>query len=219
MAIQALEHKRQYTSDDLWECAQLPEYADCELELIDGEIIIMSPSSAKPSIIGAIILRYIGAFVAEHDLGYVSGADGAYELSPGNTLAPDVGFVSRARLPTMPERFFPLAPDLAVEVVSPTDSVKKTLRKVSKYLAAGTKLAWVFYPDDRTVDVCRPAPEGTQSAMLREELTIDDILDGGETLPGFRLAVHDVFRLLPEAAEPEPAEAKVKKSKKAKKAT
>src|SRR5579859_2972543 len=113
MAIQALEHKRQYTSDDLWEWAQLPEYADCQLELIDGEIVIMSPSSAKPSIVGAIVLAYLSQFVREHDLGYVSGADGAYELSLGNTLAPDVAFVAKARLPKMPDRFFPLAPDLA----------------------------------------------------------------------------------------------------------
>jgi Uma2 family endonuclease len=216
MAVPTLEHKRQYTSDDLWEWAQQPEYADCQLELIDGEIIVMSPSSAKPSIIGAIVLRYIGDFVEKNDLGYVSGADGAYELSPGNTLAPDVGFVAKTRLSTIPDRFFPIAPDLAVEVVSPTDSVKKTLRKAAMYLAAGTKLVLIFYPDDQTVDVCRPAPEGSASAMLREELTIDGILDGGEVLPGFQLAVRDVFKVLPEAAEP--GKAKAKKTKKAKKA-
>src|SRR5579859_3253428 len=149
MAIQALEQKRQYTSDDLWEWSQLPEYEDRRLELIDGEIIVMSPSSAVPSIVGGVLLRYIGDFVEEHDLGYVSNSEGGFELSTGNTLAPDVGFISKARLPKMPDRFFQLAPDLAVEVVSPTDSIKKTLRKAAKYLAAGTKLVWIFYPDDR----------------------------------------------------------------------
>lgn len=218
MAIQALEHKQQYTSDDLWEWAQLPEYADCQLELIDGEIVIMSPSSAKPSMVGAIVLAYLSQFVREHDLGYVSGADGAYELSPGNTLAPDVAFVAKARLPKTPDRFFPLAPDLAVEVVSPTDSIKKTRRKAAKYLAAGTKLVLIVYPDDQTIDVCRPVPEGSPNAMLIEELTIDGVLDGGEALPGFQLAVRDVFKLLPETAEPKPTEAKLKKSKKVKKA-
>ncbi|MHB8625419.1 MAG: Uma2 family endonuclease [Aggregatilineales bacterium] len=216
MAIQALEQKRQYTSNDLWEWAQLPEYDDRRLELIDGEIIVMSPSSARPSMIGLEIGSFIRQYVREHDLGFVSGADGAYELSPGNTLAPDVGFVSKARLPKMPDRFFQLAPDLAVEVVSPTDSIKKTLRKAAKYLAAGTKLVWIFYPDDRTIDVCRPAPEGIQSAMLITELTIDDTLDGGDVLPGFRLPVRDVFKLL-ETDEPKAPHAKAKKTPKNKK--
>lgn len=189
MAIQTLEHKRQQTSDDLWEWSQLPEYEDRQLELIDGEIIGMTPSSAKPSIIGLEVGGLIRQYVREHDLGYVSGADGAYELSPGNTLAPDVGFISKARLPKMPERYFPVAPDLAVEVISPTDSIKKTLRKAAKYLAARTKLVWLFYPDDRTVDACRPAPEGSKNAMLRTELTINDILDGEDVLPGCRSAM------------------------------
>ncbi len=215
MAIQMLEQKRQYTSDDLWEWSQLPEYENRRLELIDGEIISMSPSSAKPSIIGLEVGSFIRQYVREHDLGFVSGADGAYELSPGNTLAPDVGFVSKARLSKMPERFFPLAPDLAVEVVSPTDSIKKTLRKAAKYLAAGTKLIWVFYPEDRTVDVCRPAPEGSQSGMLMTELTIDDTLDGGDVLPGFRLSIRDVFKLLG-ADEPAAPPAKTKKTSKKK---
>ena len=211
MVIQTLEHKRQYTSDDLWDWSQLPEYEDRQLELIDGEIIDMSPSSAKPSMIGIEVGSFIRYFVREHDLGYVSGADGAYELSPGNTLAPDVGFIAKARLTKMPERFFPMAPDLAVEVISPTDSIKKTLRKAAKYLAAGTKLVWLFYPEDRTVDVCRPAPEGTQSGMLITELTIDDTLDGGEVLLGFRLPIRDVFKLLGDK-EPEAPPAKTRKT-------
>src|SRR5262249_18343029 len=143
---------------------------------------------------------FIRQYVREDDLGYVSGADGAYELSPGNILAPDVAFVAKARLPKMPDRFFQIAPDLAVEVISPTDSIKKTRRKAAKYLAAGTKLVLILYPEDQTIDVCRPAPEGSPNAMLIQELMIDDTLDGGEVLPGFRLPVRDIFKQLPESA-------------------
>lgn len=182
-----------YTADDLWEISARPEYADKLLELIEGELIIMTPSSSVPSMIGAELGREIGTHVRLHDLGYVTNADGGFKLSEKTVLAPDVGFVAKARVTKLPDRFFPLAPDLAVEVVSPTDSILDAQRKAMKYIAYGTPLVWLVYPKQEAADVCRPSQEGDMSV---QRVTIDGALDGGEVLPGFSLPLRDLFSIL-----------------------
>src|SRR4051812_23821631 len=109
-----------YTIEEFQEFEALPEHAGQIFELIDGEIIQKMPSFT-PSRIASRINRFIGNFVDARDLGYVTGADGGYVMSPGNVFNPDVGFISKKRLPTEPEREAPVPPDMAVEVKSPTD--------------------------------------------------------------------------------------------------
>ena len=184
----AVREKR-YTTDDFWAIATLPENADKRLELIDGEIYEM-PASFIPSKIAVRFSRFIDIFVDENDLGHVTDPDGSYIISEHDTFIPDVGFVSRERLPEMPERECPVPPDLAVEVVSPTDSVKAVQRKALRYLEAGTRMVWIAYPKEQSVDVCLPAEGG---GMIVHEKTIDDVLDGGDVLPGFKLAVREIF--------------------------
>jgi Uma2 family endonuclease len=97
-----------------------------------------------------------------------------------------VGFISTTRQPKRPHvAWNPLAPDLAVEVVSPTDSAKDIGDKIVNYLAAGT-VAWYVYPDDQEVKVY-------EAGEPVKTLTINDTLDGGKVLPGFTLAVKDIF--------------------------
>ena len=108
-------------------------------------------------------------------------------------LVPDVGFIAKGRVKKLPERYFKGAPDLAVEVVSPTDDVKDTQRKAAKYIAYGTRLVWIFYPKHKTVDVCRPSKDGDMSI---QEIGIDGVLDGANVLPGFTLTLRDVFKVL-----------------------
>jgi Uma2 family endonuclease len=199
MAIQ----ERLYTADDLWKLQQRPEYEDKSLELLDGVIYEVSPSGAVPGMIAAMLAQLLGVFVHENTLGYIVTAEGGFELSPNNVVAPDVGFVAKARITKPPERYFQLAPDLAVEVVSPTDSLRKVQRKAKKYLAFGVREVWIVYPDDQTVDVCRPANEG---AVLVQEFGKSDTLDGGDILPGLRLPVNDLFAFLPEDEETGPAD-------------
>jgi Uma2 family endonuclease len=182
---------RAYTADDLWDLSNLPENADKQLELIEGSLIEMTPSSAIPSIVAAAILSFISAFVREHDLGFVAGADGGFRLSAKTVLSPDVAFVAKGRLTELPDRFFLLAPDLAVEVVSPTDSIKAVQRKAARYLAYGTRLVWIVYTKEKIVDVCRPSQEGDMSV---QEVGIEGTLDGGDVLPGFTLPVSDIFK-------------------------
>jgi Uma2 family endonuclease len=180
-----------YTVEELWEIANRPENADKRLELIDGVIVEkdagngiegmesgMSPSFVPSQIamkIGHLILSYLDA----HDIGYVTGSDGGYILSENTKLIPDVGYINKERLREIPSRDVPMPPDLAVEVVSPTDSIRDVQRKALKYLMYGTRMVWVVYPEDQTVDVYRPAQDG--QAMI-QTLDTNGLLAGDDVL-------------------------------------
>jgi Uma2 family endonuclease len=129
-------------------------------------------------------------FVRTHDLGYVTGADGGYRVS-GERYIPDAAFISTARQPQPShEAYNPNPPDLAVEVLSPTNDPGEMRVKIVNYLLAGTVL-WVVDPDLKRVEVYVPG-------QTPKTLGIDDVLDGGNVLPGFSLAVRDIF---PEEAQ------------------
>ena len=168
------------------EFAALPENDDKLFEFIGGEVVEV-PSNPYASYISSRALRRIANFVEEHNLGYVTGEAGGYRVS-GERYAPDVGFIHKAkqaRLAT--EGYNPLPPDLAVEVDFPsTMQSQRTLRiKLANYLAAGV-VVWVVLPETREVEVYAP----DQPARL---MTVSDTLDGGDVLPGFTLAVRDLF--------------------------
>lgn len=149
----------------------------------------MSPSFVPSQIamkIGHLILTYLDT----NDIGYVTGSDGGNILSPNTKLIPDVGFISNSRLTEIPTREVPMLPDLAVEVVSPTDSIRDIQRKALKYLSYGTKMVWVVYPEDQTVDVYRPANDG--QAVIKT-LDKNDTLSGADILPNFAVNVGQLF--------------------------
>lgn len=174
------------TADEFFEIAQLPENDEKRLELDDGEIVEMATSSPANTVIAARIGYFLNAFVIPNDLGYVTGADGGFALSERRVRQPDVAFVSKARVPTLPKRF-QLAPDLAVEVVSPDEDV---FRKANEYLRAGTNQVWAVYADEQQVYVMRLAEDGS---IYSTPHGISDTLDGGDVLPGFNLRVSDIF--------------------------
>jgi Uma2 family endonuclease len=188
----ALEQKT-YTADEFWEFVAQPENAERFFELLEGTIVELAASSAAPAILAAEFVRLMGNHVRERNLGYVAGADGGFILSPKNVLAPDAAYISKERQPKLPDRFFTAAPDLAVEVVSPTDSMKKVHRKALRYIKYGVRLVWVVYPDDKTVDAYMPSVAGDATV---QEIGIDGVLDGGEVLPGFTLPVRDLFKVV-----------------------
>ena len=136
--------------------------------------------------LGSLLEQHASA----HNLGSVYAAETGYRLEhdPDTVRAPDVSFVSRDRLPPEGEsdRYWPFAPDLAVEVVSPSDTVSEVQEKVMDYIAAGTRLVWVAHPKTRTV---------TEYHSLAEVrvLTADDLLDGADVMPGFSCRVSELF--------------------------
>src|SRR5258708_23262705 len=127
----------------------------------------------------------IGVHVEVLALGYVTGADGGYKVS-GEDYIPDVGFISKAKQPKRShDTWNQQPPDLAVEVVSPTDRAKDIADKVANYLLADT-LLWYVYPNDQQVKVYMPR-------QPVKTLGLKDVLDGGHMLPGFTLELKDIF--------------------------
>ncbi len=157
-------------------------------ELVDGTLVEKA-MGWNESEIAILIAGALLAFVKPRKLGKVLGADGMQRMVPGLIRIPDVSFFARGRLTKSQHGKMPIAPvsgDLVVEVVSKSNTKREIERKLKEYFAAGSKLAWVVEPKPRTVRV-HTAPD--DFVVLGQ----DGWLDGGNVLPGFRLAVRDVF--------------------------
>jgi len=188
MTIEA--QTRLYTQDDLRDLEARPENADKFFELIEGVIVEVAGTSAKPTTIAARISFYLNAHVLPLNLGWITSADGRFELGSIDNLIPDTAFVSRARQPQLPDGSFTIAPDLAVEVVSPSDNLRAVQRKAKRYLILGSTVVWVVYPDDQAVEVYRLLPDGNVSL---QEVEVTGTLELPDLLPGFSLPVSKVF--------------------------
>ncbi len=175
--------EKQLTLEEFHIFCEQSENRDKLFELIDGDKVQKVPSF-KPSQIAMRIGWFVGNF--SDDFGYVTGADGSYSLSEHDEFIPDVAFISKARLPQAPEREVIGAPDLAVEVKSPTDSKRQMRLKAEAYLRFGTKIVWLVFPDEQRVEVYLP----NQDVV---EVDIDGVLEGGDVLPGFTLKARDIF--------------------------
>jgi len=156
-------------------------------ELVDGEIRV-SPAGDRHSAIAVHLSALLFAFVKEHRLGHVFGADAGFRLPTKNVRSPDVSFVATGRFPDdkPPDDFGNIAPDLAVEVLSPHDRPRYVLDKVGEYLEAGVRLIWVIDPRRARAVVYR-------SLSDVREVSADDVLDGEDVLPGFRCVLHDLL--------------------------
>jgi Uma2 family endonuclease len=176
--------KSRMTVEEFEEIAARPENADKRLEFIGGEIVEVV-SNNYASEVAVTMSAAIKTFAKRHNLGRVTGADGGYMVA-GWRFMPDVAFISLARQPQpCLETWNPQAPDLAVEVVSPSDEPRDITDKVVNYLAAGV-IVWIIYPDKQQVKVCEPG-------QPTRTLNPGDVLDGGGVLPGFTLALSDIF--------------------------
>jgi Uma2 family endonuclease len=169
------------------EFARLPDDG-WRLELVRGHVVREPPAGFEHGGIAAWIAGEIHRFLREQPLGRVVTADAGFVLydEPPTVRAPDVAFVRRDRLDFDTSRFAPLAPDLAVEVVSPSNTMSEIQEKVLDYLDAGTRMIWVVDPGPRIVTVYRSRDE------IRI-LTGAEELDGGDVLPGFRVPVVELF--------------------------
>jgi Uma2 family endonuclease len=154
-------------------------------ELVDG-VLVQKPIGYDESRFAIELAYVLTAFLREHDLGVATGADGMLRLRSGLVRIPDVAFVSWKRLPSSYGQIPAVAPDLAIEVLSPTNTPKEIERKLHEYFSAGTILVWYFNLKARLV-IVYTSP--TQSTVLDESHT----LDGGTVLPGFRVPLHDLF--------------------------
>ena len=160
------------------------------LELVKGKLYEMAPAGGRHGLIAGEIFGLLRNHVRSHGLGQVFAAETGFTLqrNPDTVRAPDAAFVAQGRMPPgeTPDGYLALAPDLAVEVISPSDRPRDIREKVADWLSAGTRLVWVIYPANRTATVHRPP-----GAV--EELEEADILDGADVVPGFTCVLGELF--------------------------
>jgi Uma2 family endonuclease len=172
------------TAEEFDRFVMQPENLSQYFQLVGGKIVEKQVSDFRASIVGLWMMSQIALFVEAHDLGWLTGADGGYAVF-GEYYVPDGAFLSKVRCPQIPtETYIPLAPDLALEVLSPTNSDELIRVKLSNYLAAGT-LVWVVDPGKRV--------ESHRAGRLAKVLFAGDTLDGEDVLSGFSLPVRDVL--------------------------
>ncbi|MBE0691217.1 MAG: Uma2 family endonuclease, partial [Anaerolineae bacterium] len=153
----------------------------------DGVIVEMPPSSRLNTVTAGRLIHFLNAFVIPRDSGYVTVPDGGYRLGLRTYRQPDVAFIAKARAVDLDGVAFENAPDLAIEVVSPGEDI---LKKAYEYLLAGTRLVWAVYAEDKLIRILRLDEHGE---LRSKQYGVEDTLDGGDVLPGFVLAVRDVF--------------------------
>ena len=160
------------------------------MELVRGKVYEMPPAGARHGSVAHKIARLLGNHVESRDLGRIFAAETGFTLErdPDTMRAPDAAFVARHRLPQgeLPDGFLELAPDLAVEVVSPSDNSRQVREKADGWLLAGTRLVWVINPAARAAMVYR-SPDDVQP------LTEEDSLDGEDVVPGFSCPLRELF--------------------------
>lgn len=170
------------TLDEFRAFAQAPENSDLNFELINGEIIPLSPGRTLHSYIKDLIVAAVHAYCREKGLPrYTSSADGAY-LIGGHVIAPDFAYKTTPMIDECPD---PVQPMLAVEIISPTDKPKDIRSKRAIYQEAGI-LYWEAYPTEKLIDVYEPGKPP-------RALGIHDALDGGTVIPGFTLPLKELF--------------------------
>lgn len=172
----------------------LPE-DDLFHELDEGELITMPPAKPEHGMAEIDIAALLHAFVRSRGLGRVFPSDTGFQLSvdPSIVRAPDVSFVRQERVQTRKKgEYIHGAPDLAVEVVSPSDTARGLQRKVAQYFRYGGRCVWVVYPEAKEVHVFT-APNQVQICRG------DDPVTAGDVLPGFSIAARDLFEQEDEA--------------------
>jgi Uma2 family endonuclease len=177
-------HQASMTAEDL---LALDDVGRCEL--IQGELIRMSPNNPTHGFFVSRLDHLLRQHVMSNNLGVVLAGEPGFTIAsdPDTVRASDAAFLAARKFDELPRRgFFEGAPDLAVEVVSPDDRWSELNAKAKAWLDAGSRAVWVVDPENRTVTEYR---SGTAVQMLREQ----DMLEGGDVIPGFRIHVGDIF--------------------------
>ena len=189
----ALQHPqtRSYTIEEFDAFIALPENADRRFELIDGEIVEKTPTEEHGVIVSTVGSEVYALFVSK-SLGRVA-VKTAYRMPQDsrNLFVSDISFTSTERLlPITRKGAVPQMPDLAIEIKSPDDSVTLLRLKANYYLANGARMVWLIFAEQRLVEVYRPDMD---VLLLVDNESRHDVLEGGDVLPGFSLALQNIF--------------------------
>ncbi len=159
-------------------------------ELVNGELIIVDNSGMEPGHFASVLNAFLTTFVLSHKLGVICDSSTAFTMKTGNKRSPDVSFVAKDRLKglkKLPKGFLQGAPDLAVEIISPSNNTFDEIHtKIVEYFDSGSKLVWVIHPDEESVLVYhKPQPD--------KLLQRSDSLDGETIIPGFTVPLAELF--------------------------
>jgi Uma2 family endonuclease len=178
------------TLEDLWALDQQLENEGKRFELLNGAIYEAPTPEPAHNYVTGQFYGPMWSFNSVHKLGFVFGDNTSYTLTSGDELIPDVSFVAKERAGfPLPKKFF-IAPDLAIEVKSPSNTERELLDKAESYLKSGTRLVWLAYPESKVVWACRLAEDGD---LKLHKVEMGATLDGEDVLPGFTLAVNEIF--------------------------
>ncbi|TAD88169.1 MAG: Uma2 family endonuclease [Oscillatoriales cyanobacterium] len=162
-------------------------------EIVNGELIDMGNSGAKHGYVCSILMILLGGYVHIQKLGAMFDSSTAFKMKSGNKRSPDVSFMAKERLQGLddiPDGFLEGAPDLAVEILSPSNTVAEIHDKLVEYFENGSRLVWVINPKEKYVLVYRSSQEPDR--LLKST----DSLDGEEIVSGFTLPVAELFQKL-----------------------
>lgn len=160
-------------------------YPDYRMELVDGSIIIMSPSGYEPEEVGTEFASLLRNWVRPRKLGRVVGSSAGFKLPNSDLRAPDVSFVRAERLKISTEDYAELVPDLVVEVKSKTDSIDKLREKIQEFIKLGSQVGILINPKTRTLEVSRNG----ETEILKD----GDILTLPDLLPGFEVVISEIW--------------------------
>ncbi len=179
----------QLTDEQFYQLCQ--ENQDVQLERnAKGEIIVMHPSGGETSRSNSALNLQVGLWNEQTQLGEVFDSNGGFSLPKGGDRAPDVAWVKKERwdslTPEQKEKFLPLCPDFLIELLSPSDSLKKTQEKMQEYLDNGLRLGWLINRKTQEVEIYR---QGQDVEILESPST----LSGEDVLPGFILNLQKIW--------------------------
>lgn len=201
MAFPAIQERTgPHTRADLAALDALPENKDKRFELINGEIYEVPAASLLHNWIITQLVFLLKTFVDPRSLGVVFGDGAGFDLPNGDSVEPDVAFVAGADATALPKRYN-IAPDLAVEVVSPSNTPTEMSDKIDSYLTSGTNRVWVVYPERHVIEVFRRL--GDRSTAY-ETYRMGDTVIGEGVMEGFTLRVGDIFPKPQEAVSQQP---------------
>jgi Uma2 family endonuclease len=177
------------TSEQFYQLCE--ENRDLQLERnANGELIVMPPTGGETGKSNSKFNLQIGLWNEQTELGEAFDSSTGFTLPNGANRSPDASWVEKSRwealTPQQREKFIPLCPDFAVEILSPTDSLKKTQEKMQEYMENGCRLGWLINRKKREVEIYRP---GQEVEILQSPLT----LDGENVLPGFVLNLQKIW--------------------------